>query len=231
MGTLDGPGIRYVLFLQGCPFRCLFCHNPDTWAINGATEKTVDELVTDVLKYKEFYENSGGGVTVSGGEPLLQIPFLADFFKKLKAYNISTAMDTCGYVDINDKLKELLSYTDIVLLDIKHLDSKKHIELTRQDNTKTLTFLDYIDGLGKRIWIRQVLTPGYTMDNDYIEKLIEFLKQYNIEKVELLPYHDMARGKYEKLGLHYPLENTQIPEKQDVECIRQKFVDNGFNVV
>ena len=231
MGTLDGPGIRYVLFLQGCPFRCLFCHNPDTWNVGADNKKNVDELVEDVLKYKEFYDNSAGGVTVSGGEPLLQIPFLIEFFKKLKTHNISTAIDTCGHVVINKDLEELLKYTDLILLDIKHLDKQKHIELTGQDNLKTLKFLDYINNLQKRIWIRQVLTPDYTMDNDYIEKLIEFLKQYNIEKVELLPYHDMARGKYEKLGLHYPLENTQIPEKQDVERIKQTFVDNGFNVV
>lgn len=231
MGTLDGPGIRYVLFLQGCPFRCLFCHNPDTWNVGADNKKNVDELVEDVLKYKEFYDNSAGGVTVSGGEPLLQIPFLIEFFKKLKTHNISTAIDTCGHVVINKDLEELLKYTDLILLDIKHLDKQKHIELTGQDNLKTLKFLDYINNLQKRIWIRQVLTPDYTMDNDYIEKLIEFLKQYNIEKVELLPYHDMARDKYKKLGLIYPLENTQIPKKQDVERIKQNFVDNGFNVV
>ena len=231
MGTLDGPGIRYVLFLQGCPFRCLFCHNPDTWNVGADNKKNVDELVEDVLKYKEFYDNSGGGITVSGGEPLLQIPFLIDFFKKLKSYDVSTAIDTCGHVVINKDLEELLKYTDLILLDIKHLDKQKHIELTGQDNLKTLKFLDYINNLQKRIWIRQVLTPDYTMDNDYIEKLILFLKQYNIEKVELLPYHDMARDKYKKLGLVYPLEDTQIPEKQDIERIKQNFVDNGFNVV
>ena len=233
MGTLDGPGIRYVLFLQGCPFRCLFCHNPDTWGavVDKVNEKSADELIKDVLKYKSFYDNSGGGVTVSGGEPLLQIPFLIEFFKGLKEYNINTALDTCGHVAINDKLDKLLKYTDIILLDIKHLDKEKHKVLTGQENQKTLEFLEYINKLHKRIWIRQVLTPKYTMDNIYINKLIDFLKQYDIEKVELLPYHDMARSKYEKLGIKYPLENTPIPAKEDVESIKHMFVDAGFCVV
>lgn len=232
MGTLDGPGIRYVLFLQGCPFRCLFCHNPDTQKANDyVSEKTVDEIVEDVLKYKSFYDNSGGGVTVSGGEPLLQIPFLTEFFKKLKDKSVNTALDTCGHVVINDKLDELLKYTDLILLDIKHLDNEKHKVLTGQENKKVLEFLNHINALNKRIWIRQVLTPGYTTDDEYIKNLIKFLKKYNIEKVELLPYHDMARSKYEKLGMEYPLGDTPAPSKETVEKIKLQFEDNNFCVV
>ena len=230
MGTLDGPGIRYVLFLQGCPFRCLFCHNPDTWEGVNNDLKSVDELVEDVLKYKSFYDSSGGGVTVSGGEPLLQIPFLTEFFKKLHKYGIHTAIDTCGHVNLNDKLEKLLKYTDLVLLDIKHLDSEKHKILTGQNNSKVLEFLNYINGK-KKIWIRQVLTPNYTMDDEYITGLIEFLKKYEIEKVELLPYHDMARDKYEKLGMDYRLKDTPIPKKEEINNIKEKFIKNGFNVI
>ena len=229
MGTLDGPGIRYVLFLQGCCFRCLFCHNPDTWS-GKANSMSVDEIVKDVLKYKSFYENSGGGVTVSGGEPLLQIPFLIEFFKKLKEHNIHTTIDTCGYIDITDNLKELLKYTDLFLLDIKHLDEETHKMLTGKDREKVQKFLDFISANNKSLWIRQVLVPDISMSDEYIDSLIDFLKQYKVEKVELLPYHEMGKEKYEKLGIPYPL-NCRVPEKEEVSNIRNKFIKNGFNAV
>lgn len=229
MGTLDGPGIRYVLFLQGCCFRCLFCHNPDTWS-GKANSMSVDEVVADVLKYQSFYENSGGGVTVSGGEPLLQIPFLTELFKKLKEYDIHTAIDTCGYVDITEDLRELIQYTDLFMLDIKHLDEDTHKMLTGKDRDKVQEFLDFINKNNKSIWIRQVLVPGISMDDGYIDSLIEFLKGYNIERIELLPYHEMGKEKYEKLGIEYPL-NCRVPEKEEVNKIREKFISNGFNAV
>lgn len=229
MGTLDGPGIRYVLFLQGCPFRCLFCHNPDTWS-GKANSMSVDEVVSDILKYKSFYENSNGGVTISGGEPLLQIPFLLELFKKLKAYNIHTTIDTCGYVDISNDLKELLGYTDLFLLDIKHLDKQKHKNLTGCSNDKVIKFLKFLDDNNKSIWIRQVLVPEISMDNDYIGSLIEFLKKFNIEKVELLPYHEMGKEKYKKLGIEYKLK-SRIPTKDEVNKIKEKFVKNGFDTI
>ncbi len=229
MGTLDGPGIRYVLFLQGCCFRCLFCHNPDTW-YGKANSITTDEFVQDVLKYKVFYDASGGGVTVSGGEPLLQIPFLIEAFKKLKKYNIHTAIDTCGYIDITDHLKELMNYTNLVMLDIKHLDNKKHVELTGKPNNKVLKFLDFLQERNIPTRIRQVLTPGYTTDDEYIASLIKLLKNYKLEKVELLPYHDMAREKYKKLGLQYKL-NSRPPEKQEVLKIKEKFINAGFDTI
>jgi len=229
MGTLDGPGIRYVLFLQGCCFRCLFCHNPDTWS-GKANTMSVEDAFNDIIKYKEFYKSSCGGVTVSGGEPLLQVPFLIELFKKLKANNIHTAIDTCGGVDITDGIKELINYTDLFMLDIKHLDKEKHQELTGADNDRVLKFLDFLNNNNKTIWIRQVLVPDISMDDEYIQTLIEFLKNYNIERVELLPYHDMGREKYKKLGLEYPL-NVRLPEKEEVDRIREKFIKNGFNAV
>lgn len=229
MGTLDGPGIRYVLFLQGCCFRCLFCHNPDTWS-GKANSMSVDEIVKDVLKYKSFYENSGGGVTVSGGEPLLQIPFLIEFFKKLKEQGIHTTIDTCGYIDITDNLKELIQYTDLFMLDIKHLDEETHKMLTGKDREKVQRFLDFISANNKSLWIRQVLVPDISMSDEYIDSLIDFLKQYKVEKVELLPYHEMGKEKYEKLGIPYPL-NCRVPEKEEVSNIKNKFIKNGFNAV
>lgn len=229
MGALDGPGLRYVLFLQGCPFRCLFCHNPDTWS-GSANSMSVDEVFSDILKYKSFYENSNGGVTISGGEPLLQIPFLLELFKKLKTNNIHTAIDTCGYVDITEDLKELLNYTDLFLLDIKHLDKQKHKDLTGCHNDKVLNFLKFLNDNNKSIWIRQVLVPDISMDDDYIESLINFLKNFKIEKVELLPYHEMGKEKYKKLGLEYKLQ-SRIPTKEEVKKIKEKFVENGFDTI
>jgi pyruvate formate lyase activating enzyme len=228
MGTLDGPGIRYVLFLQGCCFRCLFCHNPDTWS-GLANVRSVDEVVEDVLKYQKFYDSSGGGVTVSGGEPLLQIPFLIEFFKRLKDNNIHTAIDTCGYIDISDDFRELMNYTDLFMLDIKHLDNDVHKKLTGKDNIKVLKFLKFLDENDKRIWIRKVLVPDISMDEKYIMTLIEFLKDYHIEKVELLPYHDMGREKYEKLGIDYPLTNP-LPTKSEIQKIKSLFLTHGFTV-
>ncbi len=229
MGTLDGPGIRYVLFLQGCCFRCLFCHNPDTW-FGKANTMSSDEFIKDVLKYKVFYDASGGGVTVSGGEPLMQIPFLIESFKKLKEYNIHTAVDTCGYIDITDDLKELMKYTNLVMLDIKHLNNNIHKKLTGKSNDKVLNFLKFLQENNIQTRIRQVLTPGYTMGNEYIEDLIKTLRKYKLEKVELLPYHDMARDKYKKLGLEYKLGVTP-PSKQEVAKVREKFLQAGFDTI
>ena len=229
MGTLDGPGIRYVLFLQGCCFRCLYCHNPDTWLKNDKTI-SLEDILKDIIRYKEFYLSSGGGVTVSGGEPLLQIPFLIELFKKLRKYWIHTAVDTCGFVDITDEVQELIQYTDLFLLDIKHLDSDVHRRLTMCDNAKVLKFLDFLNENGKAIWIRQVLVPELTMDADYIDSLIKFLKNYDIERVELLPYHDMGKEKYKNLGLEYRL-NSRIPSKEEVDEIKERFRANGFDTV
>lgn len=229
IGTLDGPGLRYVLFTQGCPFRCLFCHNPDTWTGQGKVIEP-SELVTDILKYKIFYQTTNGGFTVSGGEPLLQIPFLIDLFKQLKANGIHTTIDTCGYVEITSELKLLTDLTDLFMLDIKHLNNNEHIKLTGKPNDKVLHFLDFLAQNKKKLWIRQVLVPNITMSDNYIDELINFLKPYEIERVELLPYHDMGKEKYAQLGLKYPLAGTPIPTKAEILKIKKKFKDNQFNV-
>ena len=231
-GTVDGPGIRYVIFFQMCPFRCKFCHNPDTWYKNPMGIRTLDNVVNDILKYKNFFNFSGGGITVSGGEPLLQSEFVFELFKKLKKDNIHCALDTCGYVDINDTIKGVIQNTDLVLLDIKHINTQIHKELTGKDNNKVIEFLNYLNNVNQKVWIRQVLVPTYTTDIVYIESLIKFLDKYRgiIEKVELLPYHTMGKEKWEKLGLKYQLD-VEPPNKQVLQEIKDKFINSGYDVL
>lgn len=231
-GTLDGPGVRYVIFMQMCPFRCLYCHNPDTWFKNSLGAKTVDSVYNDILKYKDFFNFSGGGVTLSGGEPLLQAGFVLSLFKKLKEIKIHTCLDTCGYVDLSDDIKNAIALCDLVMLDIKHLDSQMHLKLTGKDNKKVLDFLDYLYSINKKTRIRQVLVPSFTTDEKYIDKLIKFLDKYRaiIEKVELLPYHKMGIEKWQKLGLEYKLDVDE-PKNELVQGIRNKFVKYGFEVI
>lgn len=231
-GTVDGPGVRYVIFFQMCPFRCKYCHNPDTWIKNKLSIKTLDSVYRDILKYKSFFNFSGGGVTVSGGEPLLQAGFVADLFKKLKECNIHTAVDTCGYVEITEQVRDVIKYSDLFLLDIKHLDTEKHVELTGKDNKKVMDFLQYLYKNNKKVWIRQVVVPTYTDSEEYIEKLIQLLEKYRaiIDKVELLPYHKMGEEKWKKLGLKYSL-NVEPPSSDTMNKIRSKVEKAGFDVL
>lgn len=221
-GTVDGPGIRYVIFFKGCPLRCLYCHNPDTWSMEGASEYTVDEIVEKALKYKGYFRN-GGGVTVSGGEPLIQIDFVIELFKKLKQNGVHTAIDTSGVIYNKDnpqvlqKLEELNKYTDLYLLDIKHIDNDEHIKLTGLMNKNILEFAKYLSDNGKKMWIRHVLVPGITLNDEYLLKTKEFVNTLNtVEKIEVLPYHTMGTVKYKNMGLEYPLENTEAPSKEEV---------------
>ena len=224
-GTVDGPGIRFVVFMQGCPMRCKYCHNPDTWGAGGK-EYTAEEIVKEVLKYKNYIQK--GGVTVSGGEPLLQIDFVTELFKLLKKEGIHTALDTSG-ITFNakdektvQKHKLLLKYTDLVLLDIKHIDADKHKEITGHTNENTLNFARFLSDNGTPIWIRHVLVPDLTDDDTSLLKLKEFINGLNtVQKVEVLPYHTMGEVKYEKLGIAYPLKGTQPPTKERVENARK----------
>ena len=217
-GTVDGPGIRFVVFMQGCNLKCKYCHNRDTWDTNSGTTISVSELVKEVLKYKTYIDNSNGGVTVSGGEPLLQTEFVTEFFKELKKLNIHTALDTAGSLPISDKIKELLKYTDLVLLDIKHINNEKAINLTGISNKNNLEFAKYLSNINIPVWIRQVLIPGYTDDKFDLIKLKEFLNTLkNVEKVEILPYHDLGKFKWEKLGDKYELENVKSPTNEDIQ--------------
>ena len=215
-GTVDGPGIRFVLFLQGCHLQCKYCHNRDTWNMNGGEYKSLDDIFEKIMKYKNYiYPN--GGVTVTGGEPLLQVKFLIELFEKLKKENIHTCIDTSGMVALTDDIKKLLSLTDLVLLDIKHIDSEKFKNLVGFNNEKELAFARYLSDNNIHMWIRQVLVPGYTDDEQDLLKLKDFISSLNtVDKVEILPYHDMGRYKWEKLGLKYELDGVRVANDDDV---------------
>ena len=217
-GTVDGPGIRFVLFLQGCNLQCKYCHNRDTWDMNGGEYKSLDEIFEKIKKYKNYIIPSGGGITVTGGEPLLQVKFLIELFKKVKQEGITTCIDTSGMINVTQDIKELLQYTDLVLLDIKHIDDEKCKQLVGTSNKKELEFAKYLSENNIKIWIRQVIVPGYTDDENDLIKLKEFLKTLKtVEKVQLLPYHDMGKFKWEKLGQKYELENVRQANDDDIK--------------
>lgn len=214
-GTLDGPGIRYVIFLQGCTLKCKYCQNRDTWDLNKGEYKTIDEIYDKIVRYKNYIKN--GGITCTGGEPLLQYDFLTELFKKLKAHNIHTCIDTSGMVLLTDKMKELIDLTDLFLLDIKHIDSEKCKNLVGVSNEKELEFARYLSNNEKHMWIRQVLIPEYTDDENDLLKLKDFIKSLKtVDKVEVLPYHTMGKYKWHDLGLNYELENVRDATEDDV---------------
>ena len=215
-GTVDGPGIRFVLFLQGCHLQCKYCHNRDTWDMNGGEYKSLDDIFEKILKYKNYiYPN--GGVTVTGGEPLLQVKFLIELFEKLKKENIHTCIDTSGMVTLTPDIKKLLSLTDLVLLDIKHINSDKCKNLVGLGNEKGLAFARYLSDNNIHMWIRQVLVPGYTDDEQDLLQLKGFIDSLNtVDKIEVLPYHDMGKYKWEKLGLKYQLDGVRVANDDDV---------------
>ena len=219
-GAVDGPGIRFVLFLQGCHLQCKYCHNRDTWDINGGSYKSLDELFDKIIRYKN-YIFPNGGVTVTGGEPLLQAKFILELFKKLKKEGIHTCIDTSGIIALTDDIKEVLKFTDLVLLDIKHIDNEKCKELVGKSNKLELEFAKYLSDNNIPIWIRQVLIPGYTDNEQDLLKLKEFISSLKtVEKVELLPYHGIGEFKWKKLGLKYPLEG--VPQATDNDIARAK---------
>ena len=217
-GTVDGPGIRFVLFLQGCSLRCKYCHNRDTWDMSGGEYKSLDDILDKILKYQNYMKYSGGGVTVTGGEPLLQVKFLLALFKKLKQEEIHTCIDTSGMVSLTPDIRELLTYTDLVLLDIKHIDDEKCKELVGFSNKRELEFAKYLSDNNIPMWIRQVLIPGITDDEKDLLRLKDFINSLSsVEKVELLPYHSMGRYKWTKLGIPYELDNIKEPTEEKVK--------------
>lgn len=223
-GTVDGPGIRFVVFLQGCPMRCLYCHNPDTWELYGGTEYTAEDVAFKALRYKNYFAG-GGGVTVTGGEPLLQIPFVSQFFYIMKSSGVHTALDTSGIVfnpAAPHALDELLSLTDLVLLDIKHIDDYQHKRLTGYSNSNILAFARHLSELNKPVWIRHVLVPGITDDDGYLRRLKQFINTLgNVQKVEVLPYHTMGEVKYEKMGIGYPLRGIKPPSPERIKNAKE----------
>ena len=215
-GTVDGPGIRFVLFLQGCHLECKYCHNRDTWDINGGEYKSLDDIFEKIIRYKN-YICPNGGVTVTGGEPLLQVKFLIELFTKLKEQHIHTCIDTSGMVGLTEDIKKVLSLTDLVLLDIKHINENKCKDLVGRSNKLELNFASYLSDNGIPMWIRQVLIPGYTDDENDLLKLKNFISSLEtVAKVELLPYHDMGKYKWKKLGLKYDLDGVRPANNDDI---------------
>ena len=224
-GTVDGPGIRFVTFLQGCPLRCQYCHNPDTWDAHRAVkyEYTPQELLDEVLKYKNFIKS--GGVTLTGGEPLMQPDFAREYFRLCKEAGLHTALDTSGAI-YNEKTLAVLDYTDLVLLDIKALDADRCRKVCGSDGRNALLLLDELQRRGIAVWLRHVVVPGLTDDDAALNALVNFLRPYTvIQKIEWLPYHTMGVFKYEELGLDYPLKGVEPLSAERIREIRERYRD------
>ncbi len=214
-GTVDGPGIRFVVFMQGCPMRCLYCHNPDTWEYSDNKEMSVSEILKQYDGIKEFLKN--GGITVTGGEPLVQIDFVIELFKAAKEKNIHTALDTSGILfDCSDKYNGLIKYTDLVLLDIKHINNEEHIKLTKHTNKSVLEFAKFLSQNNIPMWIRHVIVPSITDKEEYLKELGRFISTLkSVKALDILPYHDMAKEKYKKLNIDYPLKSIAPATKEE----------------
>lgn len=231
-GTVDGPGIRYVVFFQGCPMRCKYCHNPDTWNISYGSEKNVTEILDDYERYKPFLRK--GGLTATGGEPLMQIDFLTELFEEAKKRKIHTCLDTSGILfnednsELTAKFDRLIKSTDLIMLDIKHIEDSEHIKLTAYSNKNILAFLRYLDRNNIPVWIRHVVVPGITDKEEDLFKLGKFLKNFkNIQVLDVLPYHNMGKVKYDNLEREYPLADTP-PASKELANNAKNIILKGF---
>lgn len=220
-GSVDGPGVRFVIFVAGCPMRCQFCHNPDTWNMQVGERRSTEELLKQALRYKAYWKD-GGGITVSGGEPLMQMDFMIELFRKAREKGINTTIDTSGAPfkreePFFEKFNELMKYTDLLLLDIKHIDDEKHQMLTGRTNRNILDMAEYLSEIGKPVWIRHVLVPQRNDEDGYLERLYGFISRLkNVEKVEVLPYHTFGEYKWKELGYEYPLAGIEPPTKERI---------------
>lgn len=232
-GSVDGPGVRFLIFMQGCNLRCRYCHNPDTWDCEKGELKTADELLDTAERYRSYWGKTGG-ITVSGGEPLLQIDFLTELLKKAKERGINTCVDTAGQPfskseEFLDKFKILTNYTDLFLVDIKHIDNNEHIKLTGRENSNIIDMIRYLSDINKPIWIRHVLVPNVTDNDEYLYKIREFLDTLsNVQKIEILPYHSLGVYKWAELGINYTLNDTMPPTSERIENAKSILTDN-FN--
>lgn len=232
-GSVDGPGVRFVVFFQGCPMRCAYCHNPDTWDMADGKEMSADEILTKMLRNKAFYAK--GGITATGGEPMMQMEFLIELFTKAKEAGVHTCIDTSGIMftgmtpegkALDERIEKLMSVTDLIMLDIKHIDEASHQDLTGQSNQRILEFARYLDGIGKPVWIRHVVVPGITENEESLAAVGRFLSTLsNVEKLEVLPYHALGKVKYDNLGMEYRLKDipqlTKDKAKAAEEVIRK----------
>lgn len=221
-GAADGPGVRFVVFLKGCDMRCKYCHNPDSWAAQGAEEWTAEDLMKKILRFKTYWGKEGG-ITVSGGEPLLQIEFLTELFKLAKKEGVHTTIDTSGNPFTREepffsKFNELMKYTDLLLLDIKEINPERHLELTKQTNENILDLAEYLAEINKKVWIRHVLVPENSDFDEDLDKLGEFIAGLgNVERIDVLPYHTLGTFKWENLGIKYALEGIEPPTEERIE--------------
>ena len=221
-GSVDGPGVRYVIFVQGCRMRCQFCHNPDTWKLDGGTEYTADQLLEKALRFKSYWGKEGG-ITVSGGEPLLQMDFLLELFQKAKQHGVHTTIDTAGNPftregEFFQKFQELMEVTDLLLLDMKEVNPERHRKLTGQENSNIIDLARYLSKIHKPVWIRHVLVPERSDYDEDLHALRSFLDTLDkVQRVEVLPYHTLGVFKWEKLGIPYPLEGIPTPTRERVE--------------
>jgi pyruvate formate lyase activating enzyme len=228
--AVDGPGTRFVLFLSGCPLRCLYCQNPDTWHMRDGHRTTVDEVAAEMAKYRRFIEVAGGGMTISGGEPLLQPDFTAAVFHRAKQLGLHTALDTSGFLGAR-ATDELLADTDLVLLDIKSWDPARYRHVTGGDVTPTLEFARRLSALRKPMWIRFVLVPGHTDDVDDVDGIASFVSTLDaVERVEVLPFHKLGAPKYAALGIPFPLQDVPTPGAELLRRVRSQFSDRGVPV-
>ncbi|WGL99276.1 pyruvate formate lyase 1-activating protein [Arsenophonus sp. aPb] len=232
-GTVDGPGIRFIVFFQGCLMRCLYCHNRDTWDTHGGKEITVEELMKEVVSYRHFMNASGGGVTASGGEAILQAEFVRDWFSACQQQGIHTCLDTNGFVRRYDKvIDELLDVTDLVMLDLKQLDDSIHKNLVGVSNHRTLEFARYLAKRGQKTWIRYVVVPSWSDDNQSAHLLGQFTRDMpNIEKIELLPYHELGKHKWLAMGEKYQLADIRPPTTETMERVKHILQGYGHKVV
>ena len=225
-GSADGPGVRYIVFLKGCNMRCQYCHNPDTWAKDGGELMTPEEVLKKALRYKTYWKEKGG-ITVSGGEALLQIDFVTELFRLAKEKGVNTCLDTSGNPfsleePFKSKFDELMKYTDLFMLDIKHMDDAAHRKLTGQTNQNILEMAAYLSDHGKAMWIRHVLVPGITPEEDELHRLRSFLDTLKtVERVEVLPYHTLGVFKWKELGIPYQLEGVDPPTKEQIDRAKE----------
>ncbi len=222
MGSVDGPGLRYVAFFQGCNMKCLYCHNRDTWEKEGGEIFSLDNLTSRINSLKGFYKSDSGGVTISGGEPLLQSKFISKLFDNVHDIGLTTAVDTSGHVFLSPDVVEVLGKTDYLLLDVKSFNDEIHKKLVGVNRDLVLKFFEYVKSLNIKIWLRYVYVPGYTDSDKDKEDLCGFINTFkNVERVDILPYHDYGKEKWESLGYKYPLEDMPIPGKKEIENFKE----------
>lgn len=226
-GAADGPGVRFIVFMQGCHMRCRYCHNPDTWKMDGGDEVTADEILKRALRFKPYW-GKDGGITISGGEPLLQIDFVIELFKKAKEPGINTCIDTAGNPFTKEepffsKFEELMKYTDLLLLDLKEINPTRHKDLTGFDNSNIIEMAKYLSEINKPVWIRHVLVPEHSDFDEDLDALGDFIDTLsNVDRVEILPYHTLGKFKWENLGIPYTLESISPPSAERIENAKQR---------